>query len=339
MVSRDKPIIAIAAGDPAGIGPEISIKTALDAQVRDACYPVVVGDQRIIERHARACGIGLELRRIAHVAEADWSDTGLNVLDCSRPELLSLPFGTTSAASGRASLAFAAAAVKCALAGSVAAVVAAPQNETSIAQAGIPFDGYPSFVARETGTDPNDVYLMLCFDDFKIAHATLHQSVREAIAMITRDKVLGVIRATHRALQKLGTATPRIAVGGLNPHAGEGGLFGGEERDVIKPAIDRALAQGITAEGPFAADTMFHMRGVDAFVVMLHDQGHIAAKLLAANAAAALTIGSPILFSSVAHGSAHDIAGKGRADPTAMIAALLLLAKARQRIEPEAAPA
>ena len=339
MVSRDKPIIAIAAGDPAGIGPEISIKAALDAQVRDACYPVVVGDQRIIERHARACGISVELRKVAHLAEADWSDTALNLLDCRQPELTSLPFGSASAASGRASLAFAAAAVKCALAGSVAAVAAAPQNETSIAQAGIAFDGYPSFVARETGTDPNDVYLMLCFDDFKIVHTTLHLSVRDAIAMITRDKVLGVIRATHRALRKLGTTTPRIAVAGLNPHAGEGGLFGGEERDVIKPAIDSAVAQGIAAEGPFAADTMFHMRDIDAFVVMLHDQGHIAAKLLAANAAAALTIGSPILFSLVAHGSAHDIAGKGRADPAAMIAALLLLAKAKHRIEPETAPA
>src|SRR5205807_8455976 len=140
-------------------------------------------------------------------------------------------------------------------------------------------------------------------------------------------------------LRKLGTATPRIAVGGINPHAGEGGLFGGEERDVIKPAIESAVAQGITAEGPFAVDTMFHMRGFDAFIVMLHDQGHIAAKLLAPNATAALTIGSPILFSSVAHGSAHDIAGKGCADPAAMIAALLLLSKAGQRIESQPAPA
>src|SRR5262249_40378654 len=176
------------------------------------------------------------------------------------------------------------------------------------ALAGVSFDGYPSFVARETGTDPNNVYLMLCFGGMRISHATLHRSVRQAIAMLTHDKVLDTIRATDRALRKLGIEARRIAVGGLTPHAGEGGLFGSEERDIIKPAIEEAIAQGVNAEGPFAADTMFHLRGFDALIVMLHDQGHIAAKLLAPNATAALTIGAPILFSSVAHGSAHDIA-------------------------------
>src|SRR5262249_51832847 len=275
MMSRDKPRIAVAAGDPAGIGPEISIKAALNARVRDACNPLVVGDSGVIERHARACGMNIELRNIVRVADADWSRAALNVLDCSQPDLASHPFGTTSAASGRASLAFAAAAIKCALAGSVDAVVAAPQNETSIALAGVSFDGYPSFVARETGTDPNNVYLMLCFGGMRISHATLHRSVRQAIAMLTHDKVLDTIRATDRALRKLGIEARRIAVGGLNPHAGEGGLFGSEERDIIKPAIEEAIAQGVNAEGPFAADTMFHLRGFDALIVMLHDQGHI----------------------------------------------------------------
>ena len=226
------------------------------------------------------------------------------------------------------SLAFADTAIKAALAGEVDAVVAAPQNETSIALAGIAFDGYPSFVARTTGTNEHDVYLMLCLGDMKIVHATLHRSVRQAIAMITRAKVGAVIRATHRALERMGTTAPKIAIGGLNPHAGEGGLFGREEIEIIKPAIDAAAAEGVAVTGPFGADTMFHMPGVDAFIVMLHDQGHIAAKLLAPNATAALTIGSPILFSSVAHGSAHDIAGLGVASPAAMIEALLRLAKA-----------
>ena len=333
MDPGDKPIIAIAAGDPAGIGPEISIKAALDAGVHEVCNPIVVSDCAVIERQARACRIRVDLRKIRSVGEADWSGAALNVLDCSQPELASLPFGTTSAAGGRASLAFAAAAVQYAAEGSVDAVVAAPQNEISIALAGIPFDGYPSFVARETGTNPDDVYLMLHFDGVKIVHTTLHQSVRQALVAITRDKVLGAIRAAEAALRKLGITKPRIAVGGLNPHASEGGLFGSEEREVIEPAIETAVAQGITAKGPFATDTMFHRRGFDAFIVMLHDQGHIAAKLLAPNATAALTIGTPILFSSVAHGGAHDIAGKGRADPAAMIAALLLLSKARERIE------
>jgi len=300
---RDKTRIAIAAGDPAGIGPEVSLKAALDPAVRNACNPIVVGDANVLERHAAACAIAAELCVIARAADADWSNRRVNVLGCAQPDL------------------------------------AAPQNETSIALAGIAFDGYPSFVARATGADESDVYLMLCFDDVKIVHATLHRSMRQASEMITRDNIARVIAATDRALKRLGTAAPKLAVGGLNPHAGEGGLFGREEIEVIKPAIEAAVAQGIAVTGPFGADTMFHRRGVDAFIVMLHDQGHIAAKLMARNAVAALTIGSPILFSSVAHGSAHDIAGKGAADPRAMIEAVLRLSKANQRLGLQPAPA
>jgi 4-hydroxythreonine-4-phosphate dehydrogenase len=324
----DKPKIAIATGDPAGIGPEISLKAALDPKVRAACNPILVSDARLLDRHAKACGIAARLRAVARIADADWSDAAVNVLDCAQPGARALAFGLNSAAAGRAALAFAGAAIKAALAGEVAAVVAAPQNEISIALAGIAFDGHPSFVARQTGTDVNDVYLMLCFGDTKIVHATLHQSVKEAIALITRERVERVIAAADRALRRLGIEAPQICVGGLNPHAGEGGLFGREELDIIKPAIDAAAARGIAVTGPFGADTMFHKAGVDAFVVMLHDQGHIAAKLLAPNASAALTIGTPILFASVAHGSAHDIAGKGVASPDAMIEAILRLAKA-----------
>ncbi len=325
---KHKTKIAIATGDPAGIGPEISLKAALDPGVCEACDPVVVSDPALIERQARACGIKADLRVVAQLADADWSGHCLNVLDCPQPQAAALAFGAPSAVGGRAALAFAGAAIKAALTGAVDAVVAAPQNETSIALAGIEFDGHPSFVARATGTDENDVHLMLCFDDTRIVHCTLHRSVKEAIAMITRDKVLRVIQATDRALKQIGVAAPKIAVSGLNPHAGEGGLFGREEIEIIKPAIDAATAQGLVAAGPFGADTMFHRPGFDAFIVMLHDQGHIPAKLLAPDMITALTIGSPILFSSVAHGSAYDIAGKGVASPKAMIDALLRLSKA-----------
>jgi 4-hydroxythreonine-4-phosphate dehydrogenase len=331
----DKATIAIATGDPSGIGPEISIKAALDPAVRAACNLVLVSDPDLLERHAKACRIKIDLRVIERVRDADSSDARLNVLASPQPEAAKLGFGITSAASGRASLAFASAAIKAALAGDVDAVVAAPQNETSIALAGIKFDGYPSFVARETGSDENDVYLMLCFGETRIVHATLHRSVRDAVEQITNEKVLDVIHATERVMRRLGIDAPRIAVSGLNPHAGEGGLFGREEIEVIRPAIDAAAAEGIQVTGPFGADTMFHMPNVDAFVVMLHDQGHITAKLLAPNATAALTIGTPILFSSVAHGSAHDIAGKGIASPQAMIEAVLRLSKVKQ---PTAAP-
>jgi 4-hydroxythreonine-4-phosphate dehydrogenase len=309
--------IAIPTGDPAGIGPEIALKTALDPAVREACDPILVSDPDLLMRHAESCGIVIEAGAI-------------NVLPCEQPETATLPFGIVSPVAGRASIAFCAAAIDAAMAGDADAVVAAPQHETSIAQAGIKFDGHPSFVARRTGADENGVYMMLAFGETRIAHCTLHRSVREALALITTDNVARTIRAADAALKRLGIGNAKIAVSGLNPHAGEGGLFGREEIEIIKPAIDVVAADGIDAVGPFGADTMFHMPGFDAFVVMLHDQGHIATKLMARNAAAALTIGTPIPFASVAHGTGHDIAGKGIADPAAMIEAVLMMAKAKR---------
>ncbi len=326
-MAADRPIIAIATGDPAGIGPEISMKAALDAGVRALCRPVLVGDPDLVARHVRACGIGADIAVIEQIDAERPVNDGIALLACRSPEVAEIDFGGNSAASGRASLSAARMAIKAALAGDADAVVAAPQNQTSIAQAGIEFDGYPSFVARETGLSPHDVYLMLCFGEVKIVHCTLHVGVREAVSLITRERVGHVIATADRTLKRLGLAAPIIHVGGLNPHAGEGGLFGSEEIDIIKPAIADAAANGIRVAGPFGADTMFHKKGVDAFVVMLHDQGHITAKLLARNATAGLAIGSPILFSSVAHGSGHDIVGKGIADPTAMIEAITRLAK------------
>jgi 4-hydroxythreonine-4-phosphate dehydrogenase len=305
--------IAMPVGDPAGIGPEIALKAALDPTVRAACEPILVCDPDLLNRHAKACGVDA---------------SQVDVLPCPQLEAASLGFGVTTPIAGRASIAFCATAVKAAMDGTVDAVVAAPQNETSIAQAGIKFDGHPSFVARQTGSDENGVYMMLAFGETRIAHCTLHRSVREAIALITKDNVARTIRATNAALRRLGIAHAKIAVSGLNPHAGEGGLFGREEIEIIKPAMDQVAAEGISIAGPFGADTMFHMPGYDAFVVMLHDQGHIATKLMAPHAAAALTIGTPILFASVAHGTGHDIAGRGIADPAAMIEAVLMVAKA-----------
>jgi 4-hydroxy-L-threonine phosphate dehydrogenase PdxA len=291
----------------------------------------LVGDPDVVARQAKSCGIGADIRVVERAGDFNDTNGAVSLLAVPAPDAATIEFGANSAASGRASLAAASAAIKAALAGEVDAVVAAPQNQTSIALAGIEFDGYPSFVARETGLKPQDVYLMLCFGETKIVHCTLHVGVRDALAMITRERVGHVIDTADRTLKRLGTAEPLIHVGGLNPHAGEGGLFGSEEIEIIKPAIEDAKAKGIRVAGPFGADTMFHKKGVDAFVVMLHDQGHITAKLLARHATAGLAIGSSILFSSVAHGSGHDIVGKGVADPTAMIEAVTRLAKAERR--------
>jgi 4-hydroxythreonine-4-phosphate dehydrogenase len=321
------PRIAIATGDPAGIGPEIALKAALDARVTAVARPLLVGDPAAVEMHAGAAGLSPRFKVVTKVADADWSNGILNLLDGRDGTNTPVEFGKVDASYGRASLAAARRAIQAALANDVEAVVAAPQTERSIAAAGIAFDGYPSFVARETKTPVEDVFLMICFDDKRVVHTTLHVSVRQAIALITPERVEHVIRVTDTALKRLGIAQPKIFVSGLNPHAGEEGLFGRDEIEIIAPAIARAAASGIDVSGPFGADTMFHKKGSDAFIVMLHDQGHIAAKLLAFNRTAGLSIGSPILFSSVAHGSAHDIAGKGKADPGAMVEAITRLAR------------
>ncbi len=322
------PRIAIATGDPAGIGPEIALKAALDARVKALCRPLLVGDPAAVELHAKAAGLSPQLRVITQAGDADWSDGAVNLLDAGDGTNTPVTFGKVDAAYGRASLAAARRAIQGALAGDVDAVVAAPQTERSIQAAGIAFDGYPSFVARETGTPVNDVYLMICFDDVRIAHATLHVSVREAVALITPERVERVIRVTDAALKRLGHRPSRrfSSAGSIRMPAKKECSARKRSRSSFRPS--RAPRRhGIEASGPFGADTMFRKKGCDAYIVMLHDQGHIAAKLQAFNRTAGLSIGSPILFSSVAHGSAHDIAGKGVADPGALIEAVTRLAR------------
>ena len=238
------PRIAIATGDPAGIGPEVSLKAALDAGVRQICRPLLVGDPAAIELHAQACGLTAKLNVVREVAQASWVERcGRTCSSAAAGDNVALTFGVIDAAYGRASLAAARRAIEAALAQEVDAVVAAPQTEKSIALAGIAFDGYPTFVARETGIDARDVYLMLCFDDYRVVNMTLHCSVKDALAMVTRERVAHVIRATADALRRMGIAAPRIFVGGLNPHAGEDGLFGREEIEIIAPAIADARAE------------------------------------------------------------------------------------------------
>lgn len=307
-----KPSVGIASGDPAGIGPEIALKAALDPEVKEMCRPVLVGDPEVFRLHGP-----LDAVEILEVPQA-------------RPEL-----GRIRAEHGKATLAAAEAAIRAALAGRFEAVVAAPHTEAAIHAAGIEFDGYPSFVARVAGLEPEDGILMLCFEhggrEIRIPHVTLHTSVSRALASITRERVLRTLKATDEALRKIGIEKPRIAVGGVNPHAGEQGAFGREEIEIVEPALAESRAAGMDVSGPIGADTLLQREGFDAYVVMLHDQGHVAAKLLAPQRVAGLTIGTPVLFSSVAHGSALDIAGQGRAQHAAMVEAITRLVGRRRR--------
>jgi 4-hydroxythreonine-4-phosphate dehydrogenase len=315
-----KPAVAIATGDPGGIGPEISLKAARDGRVLDLCEPVVIGDRGVLEAHARACGLTLEGIRIEHRSQLGPGE---------------LKIGAIDPAHGRAALDSARAAIQGALAGRYEAVVAAPHTETAIHAAGFEFDGYPSFVARTAGVAPEDGILMLCFEwqgrEVRIAHVTLHASVQKALGSITPERVRRTLRSVDLSLRRIGIAEPRIAVSGVNPHAGEGGLFGDEEARIVAPAIEAARREGLAVDGPIGADILIQRPGYDAYVVMLHDQGHVAAKLLAPHGTAGLTIGTPVLFSSVAHGAALDIAGQGKAQHGAMVEAITRLVGRRRR--------
>jgi 4-hydroxythreonine-4-phosphate dehydrogenase len=316
------PKIAIALGDPAGIGPEIALKAALDPRVLEICAPILVGDAQALAHHARASQIDARIHSIQSAnqpAITGPEDVTLVALDHFANEPLRV--GKIAAAHGRSAIESARVAIEAAMAGHVHAVVACPQTEYAIKEAGIDFDGYPSFVARCTGTPVDDAYLMLCFDSTRIVHTTLHVSLRHALDLITETRVLNVITAAHAVLAGNGKRV-RIAVAGLNPHASENGMFGDDEARIIEPALKTARERGIDVDGPFGADTMFRKSGYDAFIVMYHDQGHIAAKLLATNRTAGMTIGTPVLFSSVAHGSALDIAGLNQASPEAVVEAI-----------------
>jgi 4-hydroxy-L-threonine phosphate dehydrogenase PdxA len=322
--------VAISIGDPAGIGPEVALKAALDPRVRAVARPVLVGDAGFIATHAKLCGLAPNLRSFKSVDAIDWSADGVLVFD---PGDLGGPLaiGKVAASHGKSAYAAVTLATRTALAGGVDAVVAAPITETSIRDAGISFDGNPSFVARCAGVPEEDVFLMHCFDDMRIVHTTLHVSIARAVSLITQERVRKVVAETDRTLRRLGIASPRICVSGLNPHAGEDGMFGDEEIRIINPALEAARATGIRADGPIGADIMFRRKGYDAFVVMIHDQGHITSKLLAPNRIAGMVIGTKMLFSSVAHGSALDIAGKNQATPEGMVEAVLRLAGAAQQ--------
>ena len=303
--------IAISIGDPNGIGPEIAVKAAAEA-LREgrAIHPVLVGDGYVIEHYRRLLGI----------------DAPIEIVDT--PALARAHFapGTMSPHAGRATVAYVTRAVALAKSNNVAAIVGCPQSETAINAAGIEFSGYPPLIADLTGTPRDNVFMMLVAGGLRIGHCTLHEPVSSAIARLTPDLVVTAAKAMDATLKRLGFAKPKIAVCGINPHAGEDGLFGTDDERVTKPAVARLKADGLDVSGPAGADLLISERRHDAYLVMFHDQGHIPVKLLSPRRASAMAIGTPVLFSSVGHGCAYDIAGKGVAEHVSVTETLALLA-------------
>lgn len=302
--------IAIAIGDPNGIGPEIAVRAAASPPAGVA--PVLVGDEYILRGYAErfAPGVQLEFAPVQALDRAAFSP------------------GTLDARAGAATVAYMREAVRLCQEGRVDAVVGCPHSETAVNRAGIAFNGYTGLVADLTGTPRDRSFMMLVAAGLRISHVTLHESVAHALGRLSVELVVEAGVATVALLQRLGIAAPRIGVFGINPHAGEDGLFGDEDERISKPAVAELRRRGIQTDGPVGADLMLGQRRHDAYLAMLHDQGHIPIKVLSPLRASALAIGVPILFSSVAHGCAYDIAGKGEADPTAVRETLQLLAAA-----------
>jgi 4-hydroxy-L-threonine phosphate dehydrogenase PdxA len=319
------PAIAVAIGDPNGIGPEIAVKAAA-RMAREGGPPIVlVGDEFVIRFYAQLCARDLAVEPFdgsAPRAAALWI-SGIDALprDAFTP-------GTASAAGGRATVDYVAAAVRLVNAGHATAIVACPHSEANVNAAGIPFTGYPGLLARLSGISEDSVFLMLVGGGLRIVHVTLHERLCKALGRITPELVERAVRTADTALRQLNVKQPRIGLFGINPHAGEGGLFGDDDENITIPVVKRLQAAGLDVEGPLGADLMLGRRDCDAFVAMYHDQGHIPVKLIAGRSSAAMSIGAGMLFSSVGHGSAFDIAGRGIAEPDAVVRSLRLVSGA-----------
>ena len=328
MTAEGLPRIALPIGDPAGIGPEIVLKALARPEIHAACHPVVYGDGAALHAHAEAAGIAISLE-----GGALWVNNGYQV-PFMRGNLLKAglpPIGQVTPEAGKACHGYALAAIRAAQKGQIDAVVAAPHTEAAVNAAGIPFDGYPNLVADTTETKRDDVFLMLVSPHFRIVNVTLHEPLSAAIGRLSTDLIGRAIGTAIEAMARFGISNPSVAVCGLNPHAGEGGLFGSEDQAIIAPAVADWARKGHNVTGPHPADAVLAKRGHDVYVAMYHDQAHIPFKVTSPNAGVAMSVGVPVLFCSVAHGSAHDIAGRGLADATAYINAILLMAEQFRR--------
>jgi 4-hydroxythreonine-4-phosphate dehydrogenase len=323
----DAPLIAVTMGDPAGIGPEIVAKTFADPGFRDKNRAIVVGDPAILARAAKLLELPLRVGVISEPEEAAFEPGAVDVLAVGElPE--DLPFGELDARAGDAAFRYVESATKLTSAGRVGAIATAPLNKEAMHLAGHKYPGHTEILAELTGTE--DYAMMLVTDELKVIHVSTHVSLREAIERVRSERELAVIRLAHEALRKLGVENPKVAVAGLNPHAGENGLFGIEDAERIAPAVEEAREEGIEATGPWPPDTvlMRARRGeFDVVVVQYHDQGHIPVKLMGFDTGVNVTVGLPFFRTSVDHGTAFDIAGTGKADHASMQAALDLARK------------
>ena len=310
-------------GDPAGVGPEIVVQALRFPEVVSVCRPVVYGDAGILRRAAAVLGQAVE---VADGGESGPGRIVVRSLSSLSPD--EVPFGRISEAGSRAMADYIREAARDALAGRVDGVVTCPITKEGLKMAGVPFPGHTEFLADLCGGA--DVVMMLAGDRLRVALVTIHVALRKALELLSLPVIVRTIRITHDFFRKyMGTDAPRIAVAGVNPHAGEGGLFGDEEETMVAPAVAACRKEGIDASGPYPPDTLFFRayRGeFDVVVAMTHDQGLIPLKLVHFEDGVNVTMGLPVIRTSVDHGTAYDIAGKGVASPGSLLAAIRLAA-------------
>lgn len=319
------PLIAITMGDPCGIGPEIIVKALQSPEIDNICRPFVIGDRLSMERALAVCRSELTIHEISDPEDAAATPEGtIALLALSQLSVADLQYGQPSAAAGDAVFRYICAAASFCLENRVAAMATAPISKEAIHRAGHDYPGHTELLAELCGSD--NFVMMLAGDVLRVSLVTIHEALANVPRLVTFDQVLKTIRITAEGVARLtGKANPKLAVLALNPHCGESGKFGREEREVITPAIERARSEGINAEGPLSADTLFHFaqQGVyDGVVAMYHDQGLIPLKMLHFDDGVNITLGLPIIRTSVDHGTAYNLAGSGQASESSLLAAI-----------------
>jgi 4-hydroxythreonine-4-phosphate dehydrogenase len=318
------PKIAVTMGDPAGVGPEVCLHLLHGAEIARLCTPVVFGDAAVLEQAAAQCRLAKPGRVVTGLSEAD----SPCVFDIGAIGLDDFTTGTVNAATGRAAFTYIEDAINAALSGQVSAVTTAPINKEALHAAGIPFPGHTEIFAAKTHA-PRSCMLQYS-SEVRAVFATTHVGYAKVPKLLTKERILDTLELGAQAMRRILGGEPKIGVLGLNPHAGEHGLFGGEEAETILPAIEAARARGLNVEGPIPPDTAFlpaKRRATDLFVCMYHDQGHIPLKALCFDEAVNTTLGLPIVRTSVDHGTALDIAGLGQANPGSLFEAVKLAVK------------
>ena len=338
--NHNRPILGITMGDPGGIGPEIACKALNDPEVYKVCRPLVIGDAAVMDNALKFSGLtNLKINAVHNPALGKYEYGVIDVYDLANMPLAELRHKTVTAAQGKASYEYVAKAIDLAMHKKIDGTVTGPINKAAINSAGFHYAGHTEIYADHTKT--KDYTMMLADENFRVAHVTTHVSLREACERVKKARVLRVIELCQDGLTHMGIERPRIAVAGLNPHCGEEGLFGREDDEEIAPAVAEARAKGIDAEGPIPADTVFSkMKGgmYDVVVVQYHDQGHIPMKLQGfrydektktwgAMTGVNITLGLPIIRTSVDHGTAFGKAGEGRANPQSLLDAIHLAAR------------